>query len=64
MEVTCPLCGKGMEARKGQYGWFYGCTGYPACRGTRPMEHQQDDDECESFADKEARREEPFDWKD
>lgn len=27
-ELRCPRCGKPMQLRKGQYGEFYGCTGY------------------------------------
>ena len=31
-EKICPNCGKVMKIRKGQYGLFYGCTGYPDCK--------------------------------
>ena len=33
---VCPVvgCGKRMVLRKGRYGEFWGCTGYPKCRGT------------------------------
>ena len=39
---ACPLCSKAMvrrTARRGANagGEFWGCTGYPACRGTRPI---------------------------
>ena len=39
---TCPLCGKGMRRRTAKQGPqagqpFWGCSGYPACRGTRPL---------------------------
>ena len=30
----CPLCGKPTVKRSGRYGEFYGCSTYPACRGT------------------------------
>lgn len=30
----CPECGSPTAQRKGRYGEFYGCTGYPACRYT------------------------------
>lgn len=30
----CPLCGAPMVLRKGRFGKFYGCTGYPVCRYT------------------------------
>jgi len=40
---TCPQCGKPMAlrtARKGQRAGsqFWGCSGYPECKGTRPLE--------------------------
>ncbi len=28
----CPRCGKKLVLRNGQYGSFYGCSGYPKCR--------------------------------
>lgn len=39
---TCPLCGKTMRrriARQGAHAGtpFWGCSGYPDCRGTRPL---------------------------
>lgn len=34
--VECPQCGKGMALRTGKNGPFYGCLGYPKCKGTRP----------------------------
>lgn len=33
--ITCPLCGAPMVKRTSQYGAFWGCSKYPACRGTR-----------------------------
>lgn len=30
----CPICGCSMMKRKGRYGEFWGCTGYPDCRHT------------------------------
>lgn len=32
--VTCPLCGKPMRLRNHPKGDFFGCTGYPACKGS------------------------------
>lgn len=29
----CPTCGKETRLRQGTYGGFYGCTGYPQCKG-------------------------------
>jgi DNA topoisomerase-1 len=34
----CPLCGRPMVLRKGPYGEFLGCSGFPACRGTVKLE--------------------------
>lgn len=39
---ACPLCSKAMVRRTAKRGAnagseFWGCTGYPACRGTRPI---------------------------
>ena len=28
----CPECGKTMSWRKGRYGYFWGCSGYPGCK--------------------------------
>lgn len=28
----CPKCGNPLILRKGQYGEFYGCSGYPQCK--------------------------------
>lgn len=30
----CPDCGKELKVRHGQFGPFWGCTGYPKCRFT------------------------------
>ncbi len=35
--VICPACGSPMVRRNGRYGEFWGCSKYPACRGTRPV---------------------------
>ncbi len=40
---ACPFCGKGMELRTARKGAragsrFWGCAGYPECKGTRPFE--------------------------
>lgn len=32
---VCPLCGVRMLRRKGKHGAFWGCPGYPSCKGTR-----------------------------
>lgn len=32
----CPSCGKPMRRRKGQYGFFWSCTGWPECNVSVP----------------------------
>ena len=32
---TCPACGNALVLRKGKFGKFYGCSGYPNCRYTK-----------------------------
>ena len=44
---VCPLCGKGMRRRTAKQGphagqAFWGCSGYPECRGTRAMSDASD----------------------
>lgn len=34
-ELTCPVCGGILIKRKGKYGYFYGCEGFPKCRFTQ-----------------------------
>ena len=33
-ELLCPDCGSKMKLRQSRYGLFYGCTAWPACKGT------------------------------
>lgn len=33
----CELCGKEMALKKGRFGPFYGCTGYPECKNIRKI---------------------------
>ena len=41
--IACPLCGAPMVKRTSQYGAFWGCSKYPACRGTRRIAPQDHD---------------------
>jgi DNA topoisomerase-1 len=36
-DVTCELCGRPMAIKWGRYGKFLGCTGYPTCKNTQPL---------------------------
>ncbi len=42
--LLCPLCGAPLKIRSGQFGAFYGCTGYrkTGCRYTRKTTHSKD----------------------
>lgn len=33
--LSCPQCGSRLVKRKGRYGEFWGCSGFPECRYTR-----------------------------
>ncbi len=37
---TCKECGRPMTVKKGRYGPFLACTGYPECKNTRPLKGQ------------------------
>src|SRR6267154_1524258 len=34
---VCELCGKQMQLKRGRFGPFYGCSGYPDCRNIRKI---------------------------
>ncbi|HEX8852243.1 MAG TPA: DNA topoisomerase, partial [Pyrinomonadaceae bacterium] len=36
-EESCELCGKPMALKRGRFGQFLGCTGYPDCRNIRKI---------------------------
>jgi len=38
---VCPECGKRLRVRKGKYGRFLGCAGYPTCRFTLELEEEK-----------------------
>lgn len=37
-DEVCPDCGKPLVIKRGRFGKFYACTGFPECRHTRPYE--------------------------
>ena len=43
-DIDCPECGKKMVIRKGRYGKFLACSGYPQCKTTRKIEQQEESD--------------------
>ncbi|MCC7173616.1 MAG: type I DNA topoisomerase [Bryobacterales bacterium] len=36
-EEYCPNCGRPMVLKKGRFGQFFACTGYPDCKTTKPV---------------------------
>lgn len=36
-DEVCPTCGKPMVVKRGRFGPFLACSGYPECRTTRPL---------------------------
>lgn len=38
MSQQCLECGKNLALKQGQYGAFYGCVGFPACRYTKSLQ--------------------------
>ncbi len=40
---TCDLCGEPMQVRWNRFGRFLGCSEYPECKGTRPMDGVSED---------------------
>ncbi len=52
-DEKCPECGKDIVIKRGRFGKFYACTGFPECKYTKPFltEAQQKlKDEAESIA--------------
>jgi DNA topoisomerase I len=39
-EEVCDLCGKPMIIKWGRNGRFMACSGYPACKNTKPLPHE------------------------
>lgn len=36
----CPECGKELMRKRGRFGWFIACSGYPECSYTRPTDEE------------------------
>jgi DNA topoisomerase-1 len=41
-DEVCELCGKPMIIKWGRNGRFMACSGYPTCRNTKPLPHEQE----------------------
>jgi len=44
----CPLCGKPLLQRYGRNGYFCGCSGYPECSHTEPVDSSRKEEPVES----------------
>lgn len=42
VDVTCDTCGKPMALKRGRYGEFLACTGFPECKTTKPAAVEMD----------------------
>ncbi|MBI5025820.1 MAG: type I DNA topoisomerase [Nitrospirae bacterium] len=40
-EILCEKCGQPMVIRWGRHGRFMACSGYPACKNTKPLESEK-----------------------
>ena len=36
----CPNCGRPMTLKRGRFGTFFACTGYPDCKTTKPVDRE------------------------
>jgi DNA topoisomerase-1 len=41
-DVKCDICGKNMVIKKGRFGKFLACPGYPECKNTKPIVEELD----------------------
>jgi len=37
-DIICDVCGKNMIIKEGKFGRFLGCSGYPECKNTKPLD--------------------------
>lgn len=45
-DETCELCGRPMVIKKGRYGSFLACSGYPECKNTRTIQPESTNVPC------------------
>jgi len=43
-DEVCELCGKPMAVKRGRYGQFLGCTGYPECKNIKKIPRKKSDE--------------------
>ena len=42
IDVKCDVCGKPMALKRGRFGEFLACTGFPECKSTKPVAVEMD----------------------
>jgi DNA topoisomerase-1 len=42
VDVKCDVCGKPMALKRGRFGEFLACTGFPECKSTKPVAVEMD----------------------
>ncbi|MCC7076496.1 MAG: type I DNA topoisomerase [Acidimicrobiia bacterium] len=40
LDEECPDCGEQLVKKRGRFGWFIACSGYPACNYSRPTDEE------------------------
>jgi DNA topoisomerase-1 len=40
-DIPCPKCGRMLMVKRGRFGKFLACSGYPECRHTQPLEAEK-----------------------
>jgi len=57
-DQICPECGKPMVIRKGRYGRFLACSGFPKCKTTQSLESDDKQESADSSGAKRPKAEE------
>ena len=61
-DEKCPTCGKPMVIKRGRFGRFLACSGYPECKTSKPISVGVDCPECKKgyFTERRSRRGKTF----
>ncbi len=46
VEKKCPKCGRPLVVKWGRYGKFLACSGFPECKHSENLEHEESDRKC------------------
>ena len=58
-EEYCENCGRPMVLKKGRFGQFFACTGYPDCKTTKPIGGDAEEGGCAARGEVPAVRQQP-----